>query len=286
MVVFCVILLWWPFYPHPTPPLIIQVCMVVLGVMSFSCCGGCLCQWPKCNPDVVCEPVCSDRGVRPWLQRCGHHLWAHAVCDWRHTGGERLLWHPLHAQRQGPAEWPQGGKGENPATQLPHLIPSLPFFLPSLNVCFVQMLDKLLKGEWRLGGSVMMGSRVWSAVKEMLIYYYLRNIDEYIYIYTNADWNAVLRDGEGKKMGIQMWNAIIRGGERKEMGIQMSITKRTHSWGKMYLFILFILGYDTNQEEGIFMRLPVSWSTHVDMMCVCGENFPVFFCCWYFFNIF
>ena len=45
------------------------------------------------------------------------------------------------------------------------------------------MLDKLLKGEWRLGGSVMMGSRVWSAVKEMLIYYYLRNIDEYIYIY-------------------------------------------------------------------------------------------------------
>ena len=183
MVVFCVILLWWPFYPHPTPPLIIHVCMVVLGVMSFSCCGGCLCQWPKCNPDVVCEPVCSDRGVRPWLQRCGHHLWAHAVCDWRHTGGERLLWHPLHAQRQGPAEWPQGGKGENPATQLPHLIPSLPFFLPSLNVCFVQMLDKLLKGEWRLGGSVMMGSRVWSAVKEMLIYYYLRNIDEYIYIY-------------------------------------------------------------------------------------------------------
>ena len=87
-------------------------------------------------------------------------------------------------------------------------------------------------------------------------------------------------------MGIQMWNAIIRGGERKEMGIQLSITKRTHSWGKMYLFILFILWYDTNQEEGIFMRLPVSWSTHVYMMCVCvcvcGENLPVFFCCWYF----
>ena len=91
----------------------------------------------------------------------------------------------------------------------------------------------------------------------------------YTYIYTNADWNGVLHDGERKKMGIQMWNAIIRGGETKEMGIQMSITKRTHSWGKMYLFILFILWYDTNQEEGIFMCLPVSWSTHVYMMCVC-----------------
>lgn len=72
-------------------------------------------------------------------------------------------------------------------------------------------------------------------------------------MYTNADWNAVLCDGE-----------------RKEMGIQMSITKRTHSWGKMYLFILFILGYDTNQEEGIFMPFAcIMKHTHVYDVGVC-----------------
>ena len=58
---------------------------------------------------------------------------------------------------------------------LPHNSPTWFPPIPSFSlvwtcVCVVQMLDKLLKGEWRLGGSVRMGSWVWSAVKEMFIY--------------------------------------------------------------------------------------------------------------------
>lgn len=42
------------------------------------------------------------------------------------------------------------------------------------------------------------------------------------------------------------------------------------------------------KRKGFLCRLPVSWSTRMYMMwvCVCGENFPVVFCCWYFFIFF